>query len=350
MIAVLGGGRWGLALAQTFALEGKPVSLWVRDRAVAEALAVTRTDDRLGKITLHPTVAVTAEPEAAVAGAAVVVIAVPTYALAAVTRLVKPFLPKAAILLAAAKGLERESGLPPAAVLRSQLCSEQAASAEEASDCSLDDCCGRIGVISGPNIAEEILLRQQAATVVACSDHSVAIRARDICSGEILRFYSSADLIGVQYGGALKNVLAIAAGVADGLGFGNNAKSALVARGMVEIATLGVARGARLSTFWGLSGVGDCMVTCWSPLSRNRRLGELVGKGASLPAARATVGVAEGVDTAAAALQMGDALGLELPITRAVTAVLFEHQPVKDVIAALMARDPRDEALAALEP
>ncbi len=302
---------------------------------VRRQIAQARRHPRLGDTILSEGVRVEGAIADALRGAELVVFAVPTYAIGEVAGAARQWVPDAALLLSAAKGLERRSGLPPAAFLAGELALH--ASAERA----------RVGVISGPNISEEILGGQHAATVVACFGHKAAMDARNLCTGPILRFYSAADIVGVQYGGALKNVIAIAAGISDGMGFGANAKAALVARGMVEIAALGVALGASQLTFWGLSGVGDCMVTCWSPLSRNRTLGELVGRGVPLPDALQQVGVAEGVDTAAAALRLAGDAGLELPITSAVASVLFDHVTVEAAVAALMAREPRDEVVEA---
>jgi glycerol-3-phosphate dehydrogenase (NAD(P)+) len=203
---------------------------------------------------------------------------------------------------------------------------------------------GRIGALSGPNLAGEIAAGQPATSVVAAADPAVAIEARDRLMTPMLRLYTSADVIGVELAGALKNIIALVSGIADGLGAGDNAKAAFMTRGLAEIARLGVAAGAHPLTFTGLAGVGDLIATCASPLSRNRRVGERLASGQSLEAIIAELGhVAEGVATTRAARQLAADLGVEMPITEQLYQVLFAGKPIAAAVQALLARDPRPE-------
>jgi len=329
-IAVVGAGSWGTAMAHALAGEDKAVTLWARDPALAGQIAATRESPRyLPGIRLHDSVRVTAELAEALRGAEVAVLTVPTHGLRAIAERCVPHLDAGTAVVSAAKGFEAGTSRRMSEVLGEVL----GAGAE-----------ARVAVMSGPNIAPEIGRGLPAATVVASLDPGTAARVRDTLTGTQLRVYSNDDLIGVEYGGALKNVVAIAAGIADGLGAGDNGKAALITRGIAEMARLGVRAGARALTFAGLTGLGDCVVTCMSPLSRNRRLGEAVGRGLTLAEAQAaTHMVAEGVHTAPVAAALAARHGVEMPIVGEVCAVLFEGKPIGDALASLMQRGARDE-------
>jgi len=329
-IAVIGAGSWGTALAHALAGEGHEVCLWARDPELAALIAQVRENERyLPGIRIHDTVRVSADLADALDGAGIAVLTVPTKGLRAVAEQCVPHLAPGCDVVSAAKGFEGGSTRRMSEVLTEVL----GPGAES-----------RVAVMSGPNIAPEIARGLPAATVVAAADPETAARVRDGLTGTQLRVYSNEDLIGVEYGGALKNVVAIAAGIADGVGAGDNGKAALITRGIAEIARLGVRAGARPLTFAGLTGLGDCVVTCTSPLSRNRRLGEAIGQGHSLEEALGrTHMVAEGVTTAPVAAELARRHGVEMPIVSEVCAVLFEHKPIGEALASLMRRGARDE-------
>ena len=329
-IAVVGAGSWGTALAHTLAQDQtRAVSLWARRHELASELQRTRRNAQcLPALELDRRVAVSASLGEVLDARAIVILAVPTSAMREVAGSVAPLLPADAVVVTAAKGFERESGLTMTRVVAEVL---GAAAAP------------RIAALSGPNIAVEIAAGLPAATVVA-GEERVAAFVRDTCTGPRLRFYSTTDCVGVEYGGALKNVVAIAAGAADGIGTGDNGKAAIVTRGIAEITRLGVAAGAQLATFAGLAGLGDCIVTCMSPYSRNRTLGEAIARGASLDeAVGSATGVTEGVNATRVAVGLAGAHGIDMPITREVHAVLFEGKSVRAALADLMSRDPAAE-------
>ena len=330
-IAVVGAGSWGTALAHTLACDGvREVTLWARRRELAEEIGTTRRNPAyLGDVPLDTRVRVSSEMHEVVVGAPIVIVAVPTHAMRGVAGEVAEHLDEGAVVVSAAKGFETGSDLTMTAVLGSVLGSARAPS---------------ITALSGPNIAVEIARGLPAATVVGGAE-SVAAFVRDSCTGPRLRVYSTSDCIGVEYGGALKNIVAIAAGVSDGIGTGDNGKAAIVTRGLAEMARLGVAAGAHMATFAGLAGIGDCVVTCISPHSRNRGLGEAMGRGATLDEALGRVaGVTEGVNATRVALRIADKLGVDMPITREVHAVLFGGKSVRTALSDLMSRDPAAEA------
>jgi glycerol-3-phosphate dehydrogenase (NAD(P)+) len=326
-VAVVGAGSWGTALAQSLAATSCEVRLWARDPDVAAELREARRHPwALPGVELNPRVVADHDLATVLRGADVAVLAVPSHAMRDTAAAIQPWA-SAMSVLSAAKGFELGSGLTMTSVIAEVLG---------------DD--ARIAALSGPNIAIEIARGLPAATVVASRDAAVAESIRDGCNGGALRFYSSDDVVGVEYAGALKNVVAIGAGVCDGIGAGDNAKATLITRGLAEIARLGVRAGAQPLTFAGLAGLGDCMVTCMSPHSRNRGLGEAIGKGV-LPAEAiaASQMVVEGVNATTAALELAARYGVEMPITRQVSAVLFEGRSVAEALGALMTRDAGDE-------
>jgi glycerol-3-phosphate dehydrogenase (NAD(P)+) len=327
---VLGAGSWGTALAWLLGHGGRSVHLWCRDAAAAIALQRDRVNARyLPDVTLPSSVIVDASLVAAAEEAALVVVAVPVAALREVLAALGPCLGPGTALLIAAKGLEQESGLRVSEVAAAVL---GPAWAE------------RVAVLSGPNLAAELVRELPTLTLVAGRDREVTARCQEWLATSFFRVYTSGDLTGVELGGALKNVIAIAAGISDGLGFGDNTKAALITRGLAEMARLATACGARPETLMGLSGLGDLVATCASGLSRNHRLGQRIGQGQDLPTALAALGqVAEGVATAAAARRLAAHHGVEVPIADAVYTVLYESADPRSAVASLMARRFRDE-------
>jgi glycerol-3-phosphate dehydrogenase (NAD(P)+) len=327
-IAVLGAGAWGTALAAAAAAAGHDTRLWARDAAQAEALQAARTNTRyLPGVTLPPALQATADLPAALAHGAgadgLLVIATPMAGLRGLLQA----LPAQAPALWLCKGFEAGTGL---------LGHEIARALRPGLAC---------GVLSGPSFALEVARGLPTALVAASSDAALAARAVEAFHGGPLRIYTSPDIVGVEVGGALKNVMAIATGIVDGLpGAGLKARAALITRGLAEMTRLGVALGARADTFMGLSGLGDLVLTATGSLSRNRAVGLALAAGRRLPEALAELGhVAEGVPTAAVALARARALGVEMPITAAVVAVLEGRIAPAQAVALLMAREARPE-------
>lgn len=329
-VAVLGAGSWGTALAWLAGGNGMPVRLWCRCPQQAEQLCRDRSNARyLPGVLLPPSVEATADLPLALGGAALVVVAVPAGAVRDVLRAAAAQLSPDAVVLLAAKGLEQESGLR-----LSQVAAEVLGSGVV----------GRSAVLSGPNLAGELVLRRPTATVVAAATPAAATLCRDVLGTGFFRIYGNPDVVGVELGGALKNPIALAAGITDGLDLGANARASLLTRGLAEMTRLGVAAGARAATFSGLSGLGDLVATAHSPLSRNYRLGVALGKGEPLGSALAALGqVAEGVPTSAAACRLAAALGVELPIVQALRDVLYQGLALPAAVAGLLSRPYRDE-------
>ncbi len=314
-IAVLGAGAWGTALALHAARLGHDVALWARSGA--EEMAASRRNPRLPGIPLPAPMRITATPALAMERADFAILAVPVQHMrAALAGL--PLLP----LLVASKGVEAGTGLFPSEILGRS----------------------RLGVISGPNFAAEVAVGLPAAGVLASSDAGLVELGLAALGGTTLRLYSSEDVLGVQAGGAAKNVLAIAAGAAMGAGLGENARAALITRGLAELARLVQALGGRAETASGLSGLGDLLLTACSNTSRNTALGERLGRGESLEQALAeSRGVAEGVASAPALLLRAERMGVDMPICAAVAAMLAGQASVREAMGALLARPSRPE-------
>jgi glycerol-3-phosphate dehydrogenase (NAD(P)+) len=327
-IAVLGAGAWGSALAR-HAASRHPVVLWVRDAALAAAIADRRENVRyLPGVDLGG-VDATAELPRAVDGAALLVIATSVAGLRPVARALAGLLAARAgapPVLWLCKGLEAGTAKLPAQVIAE----EWPAAAS--------------GALSGPSFAQEVAAGLPVALTVASAHAAVAQAAVDAFHHGAARIYRSADVVGVEVAGALKNIMAIATGISDGLGLGMNARAALLTRGLAEIGRYGAVLGARPETFMGLAGVGDLVLTCTGDLSRNRRVGLALARGDTLDAALAALGhVAEGVACCRAVRDDARRRGIELPITEAVAAVLFDGRPPRDAVAALLAREPKAE-------
>jgi glycerol-3-phosphate dehydrogenase (NAD(P)+) len=332
-IAIVGAGSWGTALACALSSGGETY-VWSRDPSQVAVMQSRRRNPRyLSDIDIPRQVSFTADLADVVYQVPIVIMAVPAKAMLTTTRALSGILrtqkaTEPPLVLSAAKGLDPDSGR-----LMSQVLSE-----------TLGDR-AVVGAISGPNIAREIAQGMPATTVVACADGQMAATAQARISGPRLRAYTNDDVVGVEVGGAIKNVIAIGTGICDGLDAGDNAKAAIMTRGLVEMTRLGVAMGARARTFSGLTGIGDLVVTCSSPHSRNRALGIGIGTGKSLEELESGMTmVAEGVNTTREALRLGKLLGVELPITEAVAAILFDGQDPMEVAIRLMQRTGRSES------
>lgn len=326
----------GLVLGSLLASQPSPpgVCLWGHDPNEVSRLAQTRKSPRLAGVELPESVRVTDNAAQALEGATLIVNAVPTQFIRPVWEKAGAHAPPGASIVSVAKGIENNSLLRPLQVVADVLRDDP------------DRAARPLLVLSGPTIAAE-LARCLPATMIAASDHAPLARTvQDLFATQWLRVYTSDDPLGVEIAGATKNVIAIAAGIIDGLQAGYNAKSALLARGLSEIVRLGTAMGARAETFFGLAGVGDLATTCFSPEGRNRSLGEALGKGQTLDDhLKSAKSVVEGVATTRSVVQLADRYKVDMPITRAVHAVLFEKLDPIDAIARLMSRPPREETV-----
>jgi glycerol-3-phosphate dehydrogenase (NAD(P)+) len=325
-VAVLGDGGWGTTLAIHLHRRGHPVRWWGAFPGYLKILERRRENVKfLPGIKIPRAIRITPDLSGAVHAAQAVVLAVPSQYLRAVVRRLKGRPLNDAAVVSVAKGIEQGS-----LMRMSQIVSEELGRV-------------RLAVLSGPNIAVEIAQGHPASSVVASDDPRLAAAIQRLFMSDRLRLYTSPDVIGVELGGALKNPIAIASGIGDGLGFGANAKAALITRGVVEMARLGAAMGAREATFWGLSGLGDLVTTCLS--GRNRWLGEQLGRGRPLKRVLAsTPMVIEGVETARAAVRLGRRHGVELPIIEQVHAILFHGRSPRAALHALMMRARKSES------
>ena len=327
-IAVLGSGSWGTALAVHLARTGHDVRLWARDRTLAAAMANDRRNPAyLPGIVLPPALKPTSEMSQAIDHAAFVVIAVPSHGLRDVSRQASLYVPRAATVVSAVKGLEEGSLLRMSEVLRAEL--------PEA---------GEIVVLSGPSFALELARELPTAVVAAGQSAAVVEAVMAHFRSPALRLYGSADIVGVELGGALKNIIAIAAGVVEGLGLGHNALAALMTRGLAELSRLAVAAGGQRETLAGLAGLGDLVLTCTGDLSRNRKVGIELAHGHSLQAIlSSTRMVAEGVRTTEAALALSARHHIEMPIAREMSDVLAGRTDPQTAIRNLMGRKQKLE-------
>lgn len=325
-IGVIGAGAWGTTLAVLLA-ETKQVTLWTHRADVAERMSRERVNERyLPGVRLPGSVSVVADPSALAADHRFYIVAVPSEHVRATARSLASALPAGAPILSVVKGIEDGSRLRMSEVLGEELPGRP------------------VAALSGPNLAREIAAGKPAGSVIASADADLATELASTLSSERFRVYTNPDIIGVELCGALKNVVALAAGMVDGLGFGDSGKAAIITRGLAEMSRLGVAAGANPLTFAGLAGVGDLIATCMSPLSRNRRAGELIASGVAWPeAGEHLTGVAEGVATVAGALGLAAVHRIEMPIAEQVRAVVFDHRPPLEAVAELMARAPKGE-------
>lgn len=329
-VAVIGAGAWGTALANHSAWRGDDVVMWAYEADVVQDINQRhRNQTFLRDAALEPKLRATADLAEAVTGAELVISAAPSHVVRGVMSKTASSIAPGAVVVSASKGLEPKSLKRMTEVLGEVLPGGVPAVA-----------------LSGPSFARELYEKQPTACTVA-GPAEAAKRAQAMLSSPVFRLYTSDDVVGVELGGALKNVVAIAAGILEGLGLGNNPRAALITRGLAEMARLGVAMGAQPLTFAGLAGMGDLVLTATGALSRNRSLGMELGRGRTLEQARAgQVSVAEGVGTAQSAVALGERVGVELPIAQEVCRILFEEKPPRQAIADLMERPFKAEAVA----
>lgn len=329
-VGVIGAGAWGTTLAVHLAQAQRPVSLWAHSPESAERLAHARTNERyLPGVVFPPNLRAVLEDAELGEPHRLYVLAVPSSHVRATLRRLAPWLHPGAPILTVVKGIEDGTHLRMSQIVGEELPGR------------------RVAALSGPNLAREIAAGKPAGSVVASEDAGLAAELASVLSSDRFRVYTNPDLVGVELCGALKNVVALAAGMVDGLAFGDSAKAGIITRGLAEMTRLGVAAGAHPLTFAGLAGVGDLIATCMSPLSRNRRAGELIASGVPWPEAAGQLsGVAEGVATVTGALELARVHEVELPIAEQVRAVVFDRRPPLAAVAELMSRAPKDE----LEP
>jgi glycerol-3-phosphate dehydrogenase (NAD(P)+) len=326
-VAVLGGGAWGGVLAAVLAARGNDVALWETDPAAVITLRRDRLSQRsVPGFRLPDTVAVFADADRAVAGRQMVIVAIPSELVRATLLRAAAKIDTGSIVVCASKGLEPESGETMIEVLRAALPEARAV------------------VLSGPSFAQEVAAGLPAALVAGSADVAAATVVQTALGGDRLRIYTSADPVGVCVGGALKNVVAIAAGCWDGFGLGASARAALITRGLAEMGRLADRKGGLPLTLAGLAGLGDLVLTCTGDLSRNRQVGLALARGESTVEILARLGhVAEGVGTARTAHALAERLGVDMPVTRQVAAVLFDGKPARVALTDLLARDVRPE-------
>ncbi|MEU8538723.1 NAD(P)H-dependent glycerol-3-phosphate dehydrogenase [Streptomyces sp. NPDC048717] len=327
--AVFGNGSWGTAFAMVLADAGCEVGLWGRRPALAEAINTTGTNpDYLPGITLPQGITATADAAEAARDADFTVLVVPSQTLRENLAAWKPLLAPDTVLVSLMKGIELGT-----AKRMSEVIGEVAGVPEE-----------RVAVLTGPNLALEVAARQPAAAVAACADESVAQRLQAACMTPYFRPYTNTDVVGCELGGAVKNVIGLAVGIANGMGLGDNSKATLITRGLAETTRLGLAMGADPLTFSGLAGLGDLVATCSSPLSRNNTFGTNLGRGMSLKETiAATKQTAEGVKSCESVLDLGRRHGVDMPITETVVSIVHEGKPPAVALQELMSRSAKPE-------
>ncbi|MEV7341124.1 NAD(P)H-dependent glycerol-3-phosphate dehydrogenase [Streptomyces sp. NPDC093544] len=328
-VAAFSAGSWGTTMAAVFADAGNGVLVHARRSEVADAINTRHENPAyLPGVVLPDALRATTDPAQALTGADLVLLSIPAQTLRANLAAWAPLIEPRAVVISLMKGVETHSGLR-----MSQVITEVTGIPDE-----------RVAVISGPNLAREIAARRPAASVIACRDETAAKNIQAACHTPYFRPYTATDVVGCELGGAVKNVIALAVGLATGMGLGDNAKALLITRGLAETSRLGTVLGADPLTFSGLAGAGDLMATCSSPLSRNRTFGERLGQG--LTVAEATVATnqtAEGVKSCRAILDLARGHGIEMPITEVVASVIDGHSTVKEAAGLLMARTPKTE-------
>lgn len=322
--AVIGSGAWGTALALCLCRNGHDVTLWTRKKENADEMSTTRRNPRLPGAVLPESLKISGD-YACAAGCELVVIASPSFPMRSVCRGVAPYIDENAVVVSVTKGLEAGTHLRMSQVVT--------------------EVTGREAVVlTGPSHAEEVSVGMPTGLLAACADRSKAEFVQDAFMSDTLRVYTSHDPVGAELGAALKNVIALCAGITDGMGFGDNTKAMLMTRGLTEIARLGVALGADQTTFAGLGGVGDLIVTCCSMHSRNRRAGILIGQGKDVQTAMQEVGaVVEGYYAAKSAYELGKSKNIDMPITEAAYRVLYEGADVQDTVRDLLRRSRKAE-------
>lgn len=326
-VSVIGAGSWGTALAIVLADNGHQVTMWAHRQAHIEELALTRENrSKLPGVILPENIQFTTSLEEAVKGKEMIVLAVPSTATRKTSRDMAPWVTEGQLIVTVSKGIEEET-----LMIQTQIIEDELPKA-------------RVAVLSGPSHAEEVGRHLPTTVVSGAADRKTAEQVQSLFMNEVFRVYTSSDLLGIELGGSLKNVIALSAGMADGLGFGDNTKAALITRGIAEIGRLAIAMGANPKTISGLSGIGDLIVTCASQHSRNRKAGYLMGQGYTMQEAMDEVQmVVEGVYSAKAAIALGHKYGVEMPITEQVNEVLFGGQTAKAAVLELMLRNKKSE-------
>ncbi len=326
-IGILGAGSWGLSLAQLLSNNGHEVIVYSSKEENVRMLTESREHKtKLPGVRLNESISFTSSLSEAVKLKDIVVIAVPSKTIRELSRSIRDYVPAGQILVNASKGIEENTLLPMSEVIR-----------EEISE-------ARVAVLSGPSHAEEVGRGIPTTIVVGAHSKEVALFVQNVFMSDVFRVYVSPDVLGIEVGAALKNVVALAAGIADGLGYGDNTKAALITRGLSEISRLGIKMGGSAETFFGLSGIGDLIVTCESRHSRNRKAGFLIGRGMSMDEAMKEVDmVVEGVYSTKAAVQLSEKYDCELPIIKEVYNILFNHKNPAEAVNELMVRDKKIE-------
>lgn len=327
-VSVIGAGSWGTALAVLLTNNGHKTVLWSHRQEQAEEIAAAREHkEKLPGVILPEELEITANLEKALKNKAVIVLAVPSVAVRMTARKMKPFIKKGQLIVNVAKGIEEHTLMTLTDIIEEEIPGSHAC------------------VLSGPSHAEEVSRKLPTTCVVGAKDKETAEFLQNIFMSPVFRVYISPDILGIELGGALKNVIALAAGTADGLGYGDNTKAALITRGITEIARLGIVMGARADTFYGLSGIGDLIVTCASRHSRNRKAGFLMGQGRTMQQAMDEVKmVVEGVYSAKAGKELAEKYQVEMPIIEQVNKVLFEDKNPAEAVQELMVRDKKIES------
>ena len=324
-IAVIGAGGWGTALANLMAAKGQPVTLWGYEPQLIEELRLSRVNKPfLPSVRLHDNVEPTSEMSD-VAGAEILLVVPPSKGMRGVAQALAAVNPRG-VLVSCTKGIEQGTEKRMSEILAQFLPRNP------------------VAVLSGPSHAEEVAIGMPTAVVLGCADEAIAAQVQAAMNGQTFRVYTSPDVTGIELGGALKNIFAIAAGVSDGLGFGDNSKAALVTRALVELIRVGTALGGQCATFQGLSGIGDLMVTCFSRHSRNRAVGERLGAGETPEGIAASMQmVAEGVPTALSAYECARHHGIQTPIIDAVHGLLYAGKSPREVLFDILSREPKPE-------
>jgi len=330
-VAVMGSGSWGTAFSMVLSHAGCDVVLWAREERLADLITREHHNpDYQPGIELPISIRATADASVALEGAEIVVLALPSEFLREHLTQWAQYLNANALLVSLIKGIELGTSLRMSEVIR------EVTGVDEA----------HVAVVSGPNLAREIAQGQPAATTVACADEGAALRLQEACTSALFRPYWTTDVVGAEIGGSVKNVIALANGMAVGIGFGENAQAALITRGLVEMTRLGVALDADAETFLGLAGIGDLMATCHSPLSRNRTFGESLGRGLSVDQTiAATKQTCEGVKSCQPILDLAQRHGVDMPITEQVVNVVHHQMPPAHMLAAFMRRETKAEGI-----
>jgi glycerol-3-phosphate dehydrogenase (NAD(P)+) len=327
-VSFLGCGSWGGALGLVLANKAMRVSMWHRNPQIVKALTDTRIHYLVSSLTFPSNVSFTSSIEGAISGADTIIIAVPSQSIREILQSNKDLFNKTQTIVNVSKGIEIDTLMTVSEIILDVL----------------GDSFTKVVTLSGPSHAEEVIQGHPTTLVSASKNSNAAREVQSMFSNNVLRTYENSDIKGVELGGAMKNVIAIAAGICDGIGFGDNTKAALLTRGMAEISRLGTAMGAEMKTFQGLSGIGDLIVTCLSQHSRNRRIGQVIGEGRSLDDALGDMMmVAEGVESAKSVHQLKDKFNVSMPICESVYRILFEGKDPKISVTDLMKRELRGE-------